>query len=360
MSDTIHPLEADRKRTLASLAAALGIHAAVLIVVSLAAASGGPSPELTTPIDVQLESGREMAGQAFSQGAGAPGPASSSGQAPAAALPGPGASASGGFVIPTVRGPAPDSAPSAGGGASFREAGGRTGAGGTLPAVQDQLPPPAVAASPQGRSSGAGAAAGSAAGNAQRSGEGVLVGPDNGTPGPLDLKKLDQAIAGRGAGTPGAAGGASGASTGGASTAQAGDRAGQAGAAAGQQGQAGGGGGTGGGGGAGGAGGTGGGGEAGNYRVVWDQPDASKGRVLLSRTDPKLPAWVSKQGLTLSVTASFVLMPDGVVSVVSMARSSGYADVDSAFLDAIRRWRFTAAKGAGPVTGLIPYVVKSR
>jgi TonB family protein len=94
--------------------------------------------------------------------------------------------------------------------------------------------------------------------------------------------------------------------------------------------------------------------------VVWDQPDASEGRVLLSRIDPKLPAWVSKQGLTLSVTVSFVLMPDGAVSVVFMARSSGYADVDSAFKDAIRRWRFTAAKGAGPVTGLIPYVINPR
>src|SRR5208283_2487696 len=119
---------------------------------------------------------------------------------------------------------------------------------------------------------------------------------------------------------------------------------GQGGTGGGSQGQAGGGGGTGG---------------SGDYRVVWDQPDANKGRVLLSRVDPKLPSWVSKQGLTLSVTISFVLMPDGVVSIASMARSSGYADVDSAFIDAIRRWKFTAAKDAGPVTGLIPYVVKS-
>src|SRR5208283_1727146 len=105
---------------------------------------------------------------------------------------------------------------------------------------------------------------------------------------------------------------------------------GQGGTGGGSQGQAGGGGGTGG---------------SGDYRVVWDQPDANKGRVLLSRVDPKLPSWVSKQGLTLSIA--------------SMARSSGYADVDSAFIDAIRRWKFTAAKDAGPVTGLIPYVVKS-
>lgn len=347
MSDTTHPLEAERRRTLASLAAALGIHAAVLVVVALAVTLRGPSSPELIPIDVQLDSGRDTAGQGSSQSP-APGPGSSPAKAPGVALPGPGASASGGFIIPTVRRPAPDSTPPAGG-ASFREAGGRTGTGGILPAVQNQLPQPAVAASPQGRSSGAGTAAGTAAGNAQRSGEGVLVGPDNGTEGPLDLGKLDQAIAGRGAGISAAAGPASGAATGGTGAGQAGAKPGQGGAAAGQQGQAGGGGA-----GAGGAGG------AGDYRVVWDQPDASKGRVLLSRIDPKLPAWVSKQGLTLSVTISFVLMPDGVVSVVFTARSSGYADVDSAFKDAIRRWRFTAAKGAGPATGLIPYVINPK
>jgi TonB family protein len=344
MSDAIHPLESDRRRTLASLAAALGIHAAVLVVVALAVTLGGPSPELMTPIDVQIDSGRASAGQGISEGS-APGPAPSAAHAPAAALPGQGSAAGEGFAIPTVRRPAPDSAPSAGGGASFREAGGKIGAGGALPAVQNQLPQPAVAAGPQARSSGEGTTAGSAAADAQRSGEGVLVGPDNGAPGPLDLRKLDQAIAGRGAGAPGAAGASSGSATGGTGAGPAGGKAGQGGTAT-SQGRAGGGGG--------GAGG------AGDYRVVWDQPDAGKERVLLSRPDPKLPSWVSKQGLTLSVTASFVLMSDGVVSVVSMARSSGYADVDSAFIDAIRRWRFTAAKGAGPVSGLIPYVIRSK
>jgi len=92
--------------------------------------------------------------------------------------------------------------------------------------------------------------------------------------------------------------------------------------------------------------------------VVWDQPDANKGRTLLSRVDPKFPPWVSKQGLTLAVTVSFVVMPDGVVSLVVIDRSTGYADVDSAFKEAISRWRFSAAKDAGPMRGLIPYVVK--
>ncbi len=99
---------------------------------------------------------------------------------------------------------------------------------------------------------------------------------------------------------------------------------------------------------------------SGDYRVVWDQPDASKGRELVSVAAPKIPKWVSTQGLLLSVTVAFVLMPDGVVSVASMTRSSGYADVDSAFMEAIRHWRFTAAQDAGSNTGLVLYLIKAQ
>jgi protein TonB len=94
--------------------------------------------------------------------------------------------------------------------------------------------------------------------------------------------------------------------------------------------------------------------------VVWDKPDASKGRAVLSSVKPKIPAWVSTQGLTMSVKVSFTLQPEGVVSAVSVARSSGYADVDSAVIDAIRRWRFTPAKGGGPVQGVITHIINTR
>lgn len=91
--------------------------------------------------------------------------------------------------------------------------------------------------------------------------------------------------------------------------------------------------------------------------MVW--ADASKGRVPVSEPEPKLPAWVSTEGLALSVSISFVLMPDGLVSGVSLEKSSGNAEVDSAIKYAISRWRFTAAKGAAPVKGRIPhYVIK--
>ena len=335
MSDTIHPAQDDRKRTLTSLAAAVGVHAVILVVLTLAFTLRSPSPEFTIPIDVQIDSGREGAGQELSQGS-ASGPGLPS-RAPGAAQQGKGSDASGGFVIPTVRGPAPDSAPNPGGGASFREAGGRTGTGGTLPPAQNQVLQPAGAESPAVSGSGAGFAAGAAAGSGQRSGEGVSVGESNGSSGKLDYGKLDQALAGRQAGTSGAAGTQAGA------------------------GQAGGSSGSGGGGGSPGRAGGGSGGRGGAGDVLWDRPDANKGRMLLPpRVDPKLPAWVGKQGLTLSVIASFVVMPDGVVSLVSIDRSSGNAEVDSAVRDAISRWRFSAVKDAEPMRGLIPYVINPR
>jgi TonB family protein len=68
---------------------------------------------------------------------------------------------------------------------------------------------------------------------------------------------------------------------------------------------------------------------------------------------------VSTQGLTLSVAVGFTLMPDGVLSGVSLQQSSGYADVDAAVIDAIRRWRFTAARGGSAVKGVIPYVIQA-
>jgi TonB family protein len=156
-----------------------------------------------------------------------------------------------------------------------------------------------------------------------------------GTGGNLDLSQLDKAISGSQAGGTGKAGGGSGQGTG----TQAGTGTGT-------------GGGTGtvkGGGGSG----------SGTYSVVWDQPDASKGRNLVSAPSPRIPSWVSSQGLTLRVTVAFTLTQSGVISTVTVEQSSGYADVDAAVIDAIRRWRFTPSKATGTVDGVIPYVIKA-
>ncbi len=70
--------------------------------------------------------------------------------------------------------------------------------------------------------------------------------------------------------------------------------------------------------------------EGASFNVVWEKPEANVGRYLVSTPSPKIPAWVGAQGLTLSVTIAFTLQPDGVMAAVTVDKSSGYADVDSA------------------------------
>ena len=154
---------------------------------------------------------------------------------------------------------------------------------------------------------------------------------------PLDLGALDKALAGGGAGKPGAraSGGTGGTGTGGT--------------------------GTGGSGGVGTGTGTGtGSGTGPGFNVRWGSPDAGKGRTLDISVKPKIPAWVSEQGLTLSVTVSFTVLADGFVSAASIERSSGYADVDARVMEAIRMWRFNSVPGVPPAKGSIPYVINPR
>ena len=313
----------ERRRAFASILVAAALHAGILALVTLAAGLGMPRPAATqTVIDVQLESGPlavEPAPLAVE-----PAPAADV-EAPKA---GAGTGSAGDFVVPTPRGQAVDSLPTARGPA-FQESGGKAGVAASLPAVQNQLPQPDVAVAPQGRNIGSGAASSGAGTSVQHGGQGTLVpGPaGKGSSGNLDLTQLDRSIAGTGTG--GSAG--SGTSIGG---------SGQGGAGTGQAG----------------SGGTG----SGNFRVVWDQPDASVGRTLVSHPDPLLPHWVNTQGLSLSVTVGFSLMQNGVISSVTLEQSSGYADVDSAVVDAIRRWRFTASRSAGAIKGVIPYLFKAK
>jgi TonB family protein len=174
---------------------------------------------------------------------------------------------------------------------------------------------------------------GSGTGSVQRSGTGVAVtgGSGTGSGGTLDssLSQLDKAISGSG--------------TGGSGTGRAG---------AGQGTQAGTGSGTGAGTGKGGTG-------TGGSGIVWDQPETSKGRVLISDVTPKVPSWVGRQGLTLFVTVAFTVTPNGVVATARIEKSSGYADVDAAVIDAIRRSVFSPSKGTATVTGTRPYVIRA-
>ncbi len=116
--------------------------------------------------------------------------------------------------------------------------------------------------------------------------------------------------------------------------------------------------GGGGGGGGGGAGVSPGGGGQGN--IHWDQPEAAKARKLLSSPQPQIPAWVSKQGLSLTVLVVFTLTPDGFLRDVNLEASSGYPEVDAAVMEAVRLWRFSPAPSSGNIHGMIPYVIRAR
>jgi TonB family protein len=350
----------DARRLLSSVAAALAFHAGLLVLLALVAGLGAPSTrEPQTNIDVQIESDFVPAQREPAPSPAAPADAPAAGSAAATVVSAAGSAqgskaassagsgdGSGGFVIPTARTSAAEAAVSQG--SSFRESGGKTGVAEKLPAVQAGAARTGTAAAAAAGSNTGAAAAGSGAGSgaavSQRSGEGVLVpGPaGKGSDAKLDLGQLDRVLAASGSGAAVVAGsgrtGTGGTGTGGTGTGGTGT----------------GGTGTGGTG----TGGTGTGSGGVDYLVNWAQPDVSKGRELLAPLRLKIPAWVSKEGLPLRVTLDFTVMPDGVVSTASIEKSSGYADVDAAAVDALRRGLFTATKATLQAKGSISLVIR--
>ncbi len=326
----------ERKRTWTSLAVAVGVHAGLILLLALAVDWGvHTTPVAPITIDVQVEAPPVAvlpAAQPAVQGGGGALPARAAVARPAAAPTAP--SGASDYVIPTPRA-APTDAARPAAGPAFQEAGGRTGAAASLPSMPSDVPAPTVAPVQTGKGAGAGAAAGSGAASSQRSGTGVAV---TGSPssGSLDMSQLDKAIAARSAAKPGPSG-ATTAGTGGS------------------------GGGAGGGAGAGSGGGTGSGADPSSFKVNWAKPEANVGRFPISTPAPQIPAWVATQGLTLFVTIGFTLQPNGVMAAVVLDKTSGYAQVDSALIDAIRRWRFNAASASAPISvqGSVSYIIRT-
>jgi TonB family protein len=88
--------------------------------------------------------------------------------------------------------------------------------------------------------------------------------------------------------------------------------------------------------------------------IVFDDP--TLGREPTYHPNPVIPKWVSEAGLRLTQEISFVLTPQGVLHSVRTIKSSGYSDVDSAVLDAVRRWKFKPAPaGAGTIQGTVGF-----
>lgn len=85
--------------------------------------------------------------------------------------------------------------------------------------------------------------------------------------------------------------------------------------------------------------------------IEWEDPDAAKGRQLLSAPLPSLPDWVKEQGLDLEVRVAFSVSPEGLVTSARVTQTSGYSDVDAACLEALRKYRFSTSAGASILRG---------
>jgi TonB family protein len=92
--------------------------------------------------------------------------------------------------------------------------------------------------------------------------------------------------------------------------------------------------------------------------ILWDDP--SQGREPTSTPKPVIPAWVSQAGLRLTMEVGFVLTPQGVLHSVRVVKSSGYSDVDSSVLEALRRWKFKSVASRANVTGRVGYLILPR
>ena len=100
--------------------------------------------------------------------------------------------------------------------------------------------------------------------------------------------------------------------------------------------------------------------EEGTYRggPVITLDEAGAGRALISPiTDPKIPAWVEKEGLRLRVVASFSVTSEGHTTPIRVERSSGYPDVDAAVLEIVRKLKFTPVTEDRTVRGRIDYLI---
>jgi TonB family protein len=94
--------------------------------------------------------------------------------------------------------------------------------------------------------------------------------------------------------------------------------------------------------------------EGGGSVIEWED---NANRNPLAQYKPDIPGWVSQQGLRLRVKVSFLLTPDGFLTSLRIKESSGYTDVDSAILEALRKWRFPPVSGTKNVYGEITYYI---
>ncbi len=93
--------------------------------------------------------------------------------------------------------------------------------------------------------------------------------------------------------------------------------------------------------------------------IEWD--DASRTRTLTYvGPPPAIPSWVKKEGLDLKVAVFFAVTPEGHTTSIKIRLSSGYSDVDTAVLDAVRKMKFNPDPKSRKVTGTITYIISPK
>ncbi len=300
--------DTSRKLSIA-FAAAVALHAALLIPMfaanTLQMISSGPMV-----VDLQAED-IDTGTSAAAVAPAAPEPAAAAAvavapAAPAAPAAAPARTASSGasdFVIPTPKTAVDPGAAPASAAPSFRTSGGQTG-------VTAPLGSPDVQPKPSNMTSGSASATAPTKGSAT-----TVQGPQGSASGSLDYGSLDQSLKG---------------------SSPAGSTAGTAKAAS--------------------AGTPGPSATGGSSGIQWSRPSVN--REPLFELNPKIPAWVGQQGLGLKVTVSFTVLPDGTVTSPKVEKTSGYADVNAAVLEALRSWRFKEDPTSPAVTGVLTYVIR--
>lgn len=94
-------------------------------------------------------------------------------------------------------------------------------------------------------------------------------------------------------------------------------------------------------------------------KIEWE--DARRGRTLLSSpTLPVIPEWVKREGLNLTVAVTFEVTPQGHATGLNVEQSSGYSDVDSVVLEAVRKLQFNPIADNKNVRGTIRYIISTR
>lgn len=88
----------------------------------------------------------------------------------------------------------------------------------------------------------------------------------------------------------------------------------------------------------------------GGWVVVYGSASGNAAVEIISRTPPRYPPEAVRQRHEGTVLLTFTIGPDGVPLDITVAQSSGFAELDAAALTAARQWRFRALAPDGHAT----------